>query len=224
MRNVRDHAGFSLDRRTGCYNGGVRCFSPRAGRDCAPCIIRASVNMSHVFLSVVYRDCRRRALRGNRAHIMLGLPRTLTPIGLTIVPLIGGSNLPRGTRRVVGDLHFRFGYGCSRGSSVNGHCHHRSTINAPCYIAMSCSALGSGAIALHGHSAVRRGHIGVSRLHNVVRSGIDVASLLGGVVWFLPGQRCSVGGNFGFPIVTLLALYAFVSYGRSGRACSTCTG
>lgn len=183
MRNVRDHAGFSLSRRRGFSNGGVGCFSPRAGRDCAPCIVRADVNMSHVFLDVVSTSCYRRALSDNRSHIILGLPTTLTPIGLTMVPLMGGSNLPRGTHRVVSGLGFRFRYRCSRGSSVNGHCHHRSTVNAPCYIAISRRALRSGYIALHGHSAVRRRHITVSRLGGVVTSHMDVASLLGALRW-----------------------------------------
>lgn len=182
---MRSHAGFSLDRRRGFSKGDVGCFSPRLGRSCAPCIVRASVNISHVFLDVVDTTCYRRRLRGNRDHIMLGLPTTLTPIGLTMVPLVGGSKLPRGTHRVVSDLGFRFRYRCSRGSDVKGHCHHRSTVNAPCYMAISRRALRSGYIALHGHSAVRRRHMTVSRLGGVVTSEMDVASLLGALRWVL---------------------------------------
>lgn len=97
-------------------------------------------------------------------------------------PLSGGSNLPRLTRRVISRLGFRFGARCnSPGSSVNGHCHHRSTVNAPFYVAISRRAPGSRGMALHCHSAVRRRHMTVSSLHNVVRSHMDVADMLGGL-------------------------------------------
>ncbi len=149
-------------------------------------MVRASVNISHVFLSVLSTTCSRRRLRNNRSHIMLHLPTILTPIGTYIVPLIGGSNLPRGTHRVLGRLGFSFHYSCSRGSSVKGQCHHRSTMNAPFSVAISRRALRSGYMAVHRQSSVRRRHIPISGLRKVVDSTISVHGLFGGVtgwVW-----------------------------------------
>lgn len=108
--------------------------------------------------------------RGGSAEVILRFRPTLTPFGTTILPLSGG--LDRRTNRICSGLSGGFGVSCSSTNSVNGHCHERSRVKAPFYVACSFSSTRSNYMAIHSHSAVRRIEVPVARLRSFVTGGV----------------------------------------------------
>jgi len=178
LEGIHSRTDYDLGRHQEFSGKKMQYFDSELNQNYVPYVIETSIGLDRMFLRVLSDGLKEEKLENGETRVVLNIPPALSPIKVTVLPLVKKDGLPEKAREIMDTLRFVGRTFYEEKDSIGKRYRRMDAIGTPYCITVDHQTLEDNTVTLRERDTMRQERIAVDKLEAIVREKTDMNLLL----------------------------------------------
>ena len=173
LEGIHSRTDFDLSAHQQYSGKKLQYFDPETNESYVPYVVETSIGLDRTFLAILSHAYREEKLEDGSDRVVLGIPATLAPIKLAVLPLTKKDGLPEKGRLIMDALKNDFRCYYEEKDTIGRRYRRMDALGTPFCITVDHQTLEDDTVTIRDRDTMLQERIQISDIHEIVQEKIS---------------------------------------------------
>ena len=173
LEGIHSRTDFDLGAHQKLSGKKLQYFDQETGEGYIPYVVETSIGLDRTFLAVLSHSYREEKLPDGSERVVLGIPASLAPVKVAILPLIKKDDLPEKAREIMDTLKLSFQCYYEEKDTIGRRYRRMDAIGTPFCVTVDHQTLQDNTVTIRDRDTMAQERVGIEGIGGIIRDKIS---------------------------------------------------
>lgn len=182
VEGIHSRTDFDLSSHEKYSGKNIKYFDPEINQSYVPYVVETSIGLDRTFLSIMASSYKEEVLENGETRVVLGLPPTLAPVKVCVMPLIKKDGLPEKAREIINELKFDFKCNYDEKDSIGKRYRRQDAVGTPFCVTVDHQTMEDNCVTIRHRDSMLQERVAIADLNKIIDEAVNMKNLFKKIV------------------------------------------